>query len=227
MTTLTLEQFQQALPGKFKRTVNQELLDSINNVLKDPDLFEIYRDNLLSYTHVLSDGKYKMMDYVLAVKYCSHKLMGCTNLEAYVKTFPDRYKTFVANGTSSKDIASYITAYNKNKLVNSIMEQSLIPSWILNQDMYQSALNVQFELMKSAQSEKVRSDAANSLLNHLKPPETQKVELEIGTKEHSSIDLLRQTTLELVAAQRKMLEAGMMNVTQVAESKLIGVIEHD
>lgn len=227
MTALTLEQFQQALPGKFKKTVNQELLDSINTVLKDPDLFEIYRDNLLSYTHVLGDGKYKMMDYVLAVKYCSHKLMGCTNLEAYVKTFPDRYKNFVANGTSSKDIASYITAYNKNKLVNAIMEQSLIPSWILNQDMYQSALNVQFELMKSAQSEKVRSDAANSLLNHLKPPETQKVELEIGTKEHSSIDLLRQTTLELVAAQRKMLEAGMMNVAQVAESKLIGVIEHE
>jgi len=222
---MTLEQFQKALPDKMRKTVNQELVDSINTVLSSPDMYEAYRDNLLSYMSVLNDGKYKIMDYVNAVKYCSHKLMGSTNLDAFIKTFPDRYNNYVANGTSSKDIASYITAYNKNKLVNSIMEQSLIPSWILNQDMYQAALNVQFGLMNTAVSEKVRSDAANSLLNHLRPPEVQKVSLDIGVKENSTIDVLRQTTLELVSMQRKMIEANAMTVIDVAESRIIPQLE--
>lgn len=225
MSLMTLEQFQKALPEKMRKTVNQELVDSINTVLSSPDMYEAYRDNLLSYMSVLNDGKYKIMDYVNAVKYCSHKLMGSTNLDAFIKTFPDRYNNYVANGTSSKDIASYITAYNKNKLVNSIMEQSLIPSWILNQDMYQAALNVQFGLMNTAVSEKVRSDAANSLLNHLRPPEVQKVSLDIGVKENSTIDVLRQTTLELVSMQRKMIEANAMTVIDVAESRIIPQLE--
>lgn len=225
MSLMTLEQFQKALPDKMRKTVNQELVDSINTVLSSPDMYEAYRDNLLSYMSVLNDGKYKIMDYVNAVKYCSHKLMGSTNLDAFIKTFPDRYNNYVANGTSSKDIASYITAYNKNKLVNSIMEQSLIPSWILNQDMYQAALNIQFGLMNTAVSEKVRSDAANSLLNHLRPPEVQKVSLDIGVKENSTIDVLRQTTLELVSMQRKMIEAKAMTVIDVAESRIIPQLE--
>ena len=57
-------------------------------------------------------------------------------------------------GKNAKDISSFVTSYNKNKLVNLILEQSMIPSWVLNQDMYQKALNVQCELMLTANSEK-------------------------------------------------------------------------
>lgn len=220
MTALTVEQFKMALPDKVKKSINQELIDQINTTLSDPDMFEAYRDNLLSYTKVMADGRFKVTDYVNAVKYVSHKLMGATNIEAYTKTFPDKYQRFLQNGVQPKDIASYVTAYNKSKLVNLIFEQTLVPSYILNQDLYQKALNVQAELMVSAKSEKVRSDAANSLLSHLKMPEVQKVELDIGVKEDSSIAALRASTLELARQQRLMLEAGAMNAQQVAHSKL-------
>lgn len=221
MTTLTVEQFRQALPDKVKKSVNQELIDQINTTLSDPDMYEAYRDNLLSYTRVMSDGRFKITDYISAVKYVSHKLMGCTNIDAYSKTFPDKIARFTAQGVAPKDIASYVTAYNKSKLVNLIMEQTLIPSYVLNQDLYQKALNVQAELMINAKSEKVRSDAANSLLTHLKMPETQKVELEIGVKEDSAIAALRATTMELARQQRMMLEAGAMNAQEVAHSRLV------
>ena len=223
--TLTVEQFRMALPDKVKKSVNQELIDQINQTLSDPDMFETYRDNLLSYTKVMADGRFKITDYVNAVKYVSHKLMGCTNIEAYIKTFPDKYQRWVNQGISSKDIASYVTAYNKSKLVNLIFEQTLIPSYVLNQDLYQKALNVQAELMISAKSEKVRCDAANSLLSHLKMPETQKVELDLGIKEDSSIAALRQATMELVRQQRLMVEAGAMNAQEVAHSKVVVDVE--
>jgi len=147
--------------------------------------------------------------------------MGCTNIDAYTKTFPDKYTRFMAQGVAAKDIASYVTAYNKSKLVNLIFEQTLIPSYVLNQDLYQKALNVQAELMTTANSEKVRCDAANSLLTHLKMPETQKVELEIGVREDSSIAALRATTLELARQQRLMVESGAMNAQEVAHGKLV------
>ena len=220
MLALTVDQFKVALHEKVKKSINQELIDQINTTLSDPDMYESYRDNLLSYTKVMADGRFKIGDYVNAVKYVSHKLMGCTNIEAYTKTFPDKYQRFVQNGVAAKDIASYVTAYNKSKLVNLIFEQTLVPSYVLNQDLYQKALNVQAELMVSANSEKVRSDAANSLLTHLKMPETQKVELDIGVKEDSSIAALRATTLELARQQRLMMEAGAMNAQEIAHSKI-------
>lgn len=227
MPALTMEELRKTLPEKMSKTVNQDLLDSINKVLDTPELFETYRDNFISYTSVLNDGRFKIMDYVNAVKYCSHKLMGCTNLEAFIKTFPDRYNSYLANGTSSKDIASYITAYNKNKLVNSIMEQSLIPSWVLNQDLYQKAINIQAELMVSANSEKVRSDAANSLLNHLRPPEVSKVELSVGLKKDSAMEDLKNTLTELALKQQQFIGAGVTQIKDVAQQRLVKVIEHD
>lgn len=220
MSALTIEQFKQALPEKVKKSVNQELIDSINTTLSDPEMFEAYRENLLSYTKVMADGRFKVQEYTNAVRYVSHKLMGCTNIEAYTKTFPDKYARFVAQGVVAKDIASYVTAYNKSKLVNLIFEQTLIPSYVLNQDLYQKALNVQADLMVNANSEKVRTDAANSLLSHLKMPEVHKVELDIAVKEDSSIAALRQATLELARHQRESIGAGQMNAQEVAHSKL-------
>lgn len=218
---LTVEQFQMALPDKVKKSVNQALIDQVNATLANPEEFEQYRDNLLSYTRVMADGRFKVQEYLAAVRYVSFKLMGATNIEAYTKTFPDKYARFVAQGVAPKDIASYCTAYNKSKLVNLIFEQTLVPVHVLNMDLYQKALNVQAELMISARSEKVRVDAANSILSQLKPPETKKVELDITTKEDSSIKQLREATLALASQHRQLIQAGVQTVEEVAHGKVV------
>jgi hypothetical protein len=220
MSALTVEQFKDALPEKVRKSINQELIDQINTTLSDPDMYEHYRDNLLSYTRVMADGKFKVSEYINAVKYVSHKLMGRTHIESYSLTFPDKIARFTAQGVAPKDIASYVTAYNKSKLVNLIFEQTLIPSYVLNQDLYQKALNVQAELMVTARSEKVRSDAAAHLMNALKQPEVSKVELDVSVKEDSSISQLRAATLALAAQQRQLVQSGAMNAQEVAHSKL-------
>lgn len=220
-TGLSIEQFKHALPDQMKKTVNQELVDRINKLISHPEMFEEYRENLLSYASILKDGRFKMEDFVNAVKYVSHKLRGATNIDAYVRTFPDKYQDFLTRGVSSKDISSYVTSYNKNKLVNLIYEQSMVPSHVLNQDLYQKALNVQAELMLTANSEKVRSDAANSLLTHLKQPETTKVQLDIGVKDDQTIASLQSAVQALAAQQRDAIRAGLVNAQEVAHSKII------
>lgn len=225
MDPLTPEQFKDALPAKVKKAVNAELINKINTTLADPEMYEAYRDNLISYTRVMNEGRFKLTNYIDAVKYVSHKLAGMTNIKAYSLTFPEKIKRFTTQCVEPKDIASYVTAYNKSKLVNLILEQSLVPTWVLNQDLFQKALNTQAELMSTANSEKVRSDAANSLLTHLKQPETKKIELDIGVKKDSSIAALRQSTMELVAQQRLAMEAGVSTAEEIAHSGIL--IEQD
>lgn len=221
MTPMTVEEFKAALPEKMRKTVSQELIDEINQTLSEPELFEQYRENLISYTRVMADGKFQVPQYLSAVKYVGFKLQGNSNIEAYSRTFPEKIQRFTQQGTAAKDIAAYVSAYNKSKLVNLIFAQTMTPFWVLNQDVYQKALNVQADLMINANSEKVRTDAANSLLTHLKPPEIKKIELDIGVKEDSSIANLRAATMQLAAQQRLALQSGSANALEIAHSQVV------
>jgi len=221
MDTQTIDQFKNLLPANVRKVFGQQVIDQINAKLTDPDLFETYRDNLLGYSGVLANGKFKLEQYVDAVKYCSHRLSGMSQIEAYTRTFPDRMARYAASGTSDKDISSYVYSYNNTKLVTLIMEQAAIPVWLANMDKFQKALNVQYELMTSAASEKVRCDAANSVLTHLKRPDSAKIELDVNVKEDSAIAALRDTTEKLIAQQRQMLQAGSVNAEQVAHSPVV------
>lgn len=218
---LTTEVFQRVLPKKIRNKVNQKIIDNINTTFSDPVLMEQYRDNLLSYTHVMKEGKFSVEQYLDAVKYIGFKLMGNSNIMAYTKTFPTRYANYISNGTSQKDIASYITSYNKNKLVNLIYEQTLIPTHVLNADIHQQAINTQAEIMMDSDvSAKVRSDAANSLLTHLKQPDS-KTEIDITIKQDSTLSDLRASTEKLVNLQKELLESKAVGAKEIAHSKLV------
>lgn len=206
---LTIQQLTKALPANLKNSATQEMVDMVNNATNDPILAENIRDNFLSYTGVLQEGKFKTKDYLKAVMYVSFKLMGNTNQEAYFKTFPDRYQVLVAKGTSSKDIAAYVSAYNKNKLVNLILEQSLVPTWVLNQAVYQKAINQQAHLMMNAESEFVQQQAANSILTHLAKPKEVGPLINLDMRESSGMNELKDMLGELAKMQVSKINSGV------------------
>ena len=222
--TLTLHQVAHALPPNLKNNVTQQLVDNINNCVADPIMAEAIKDNFLSYTQVLSEGKFKTEDYLSAVMYVSFKLMGMTNQDAYARTFPARYRTLLNNGTSAKDISSYVSMYNKGRLVNLILEKSLIPTWVLNQHIYQKAINVQADLMSNANSEMVRMQAANSILTHLAKPKEVGPLINLDLREGSGLNELKATLTQLAQQQRDMISNGT-TTKQIADQGL--VIDHD
>lgn len=217
---MTVEDLRAALPKGLQHQANQEFADKVNMIAADPEAAEEVRNNFLTYAKVLQDGKYKTEDYLNAVTYCTFKIMGYTNKDAYAKTFSDRYKSLVLRGASEKDISAYVAAYHKNKLVNQILEQALIPSWLLNQDAYQKAINKQLDLMQNAVSEKVQTEAANSLLTHLKPPEAKKVELEVSVKNQGGISDLMATMEQLAQTQLDLIKGGA-NAREVGRTPLL------
>ena len=214
---LTLNEVKDSLPAGQKGHITQPMVDQLNSLSKDPNEARYIRENFVTFAQVLSEGRFKLGDYVRAVMYVSHKVMGKSNLESYKQTFPDRYQQMVADGRAPKDIASYVSAYNKGKLVNLVYERAAIPTWVLNQDMFQSALNVNYEIMNDInESGRVRVEAANSLLTHLKKPESNKAELKIDIAMSDGMQALEQRIREMAEVQQKTIEGSMMTAQEVA-----------
>jgi hypothetical protein len=204
---LTLSAVQESLPAQHRHNITQDMVNQLNALSRDPEEARNIRDNFVTFSGVLQEGRYKVGDYVQAVMYVSHKIMGKTNIDSYKATFPDRYQAMKDAGRQPKDIASMVTAYNKGQLVTKIMERAMVPTWILNQDVFQEAINTQYELMVDIDvSPKVRSDAANSLLTHLKKPEIHKSELKVDIAMNDGMAALEQQLVEMSRKQLNLIE---------------------
>jgi len=217
---LTLDQIKRVMPQGVHSGIQQNIVDQINNLTQGNE-YELYRENILGYARALRDGGWKIRDYVNAVKYVTHKLMGDSNIESYVKVFPERYQDMINKQYEQRHIESRVAIYNKNQLVAKVFEQTLIPTHIVNADIHQKAINHLAYLMISARSEKVQGDAAAKLVDALKMPETTKIELDVGVKDSDTIKELHGTMLELAAMQRKGIKMGVQTAQEVAHSKII------
>lgn len=217
---LTLDQVVKVAPPSMKSAVSQELVDTVNAATTDPLVAEQIRNNFIGYVGVMKDGRYSTEEYLNAVKYVSYKLMGDTNQDAYFKTFPARHAKLIADGRTSKDISAYVAAYAKGKLVNAIIEQSMVPVHVLNVDLHQKAINKLADLMMNANSEKVQSDSAIALVTHLAKPKDLKIELDVGVKDSSGLNEMKDMLQRMAQMQQKALEAGIP-VKAIAAQPLI------
>lgn len=221
-TTLTREELKEVMPPALRRNVTQEVANRLNQLLSgDPEVCERYRENVIGYTHVLKQGKFKMTGYLDAVRYVTYKMMNLTNADAYSRTFPDKMVKFAADGVDAKTISTYVHGYHHSKLVTLVMDQVLVPAHIVNADIFQEAINHQVHLMRTAQSEKVQQEAANSLMTHLKRPETAKMELEVTHKDDAAVASLKEETRRLAEQQKQWIESGKATAQDVAHSKIV------
>lgn len=216
---ITVQSLKQALPATAKLNVSQSLVDQLNAITSDSILAGHIRENFVSYTNVLQEGKYTSEEYVNAITYCTYKLMGLTNKDAYINTFPQRHQQLVARGASAKDISAYVAAYHKGKLVMAILDQAYVPIWLVNQDNYQKAINVQVDLMKNAQSELVRTQAANSILTHLAKPKDAMPQVAIQINQNSGMNELMDTLAALAEKQVNLIDQGV-TAKELAAQKL-------
>lgn len=216
---ISKEEIKAALPAQLRTKVSDSLVDKLNAISMDPDIAREIRENFVGFNNIMKDGKFKFEDYLSACAYVTYKMMGYSNQNAYGYTFPDRIARLRAEGKEDKHISAFVASYNKNKLVNMIMEQALIPTYLLNQDLYQEALQHQAYLMTHAQSEKVQCDAAKSILDALKQPETSKIEIDVAVKDNSGIDELKRVMVDVAKNQASQIKDGAQT-KQIAHQEL-------
>ena len=219
---LALESVRKLVPKNQRTLITQEFLDKLEASVSDSLVAEQFKENFVTYLNVLSKGKYKMEDYINAVKYVSFKLLGYSNINAYTATFPERYERLKTEGQTQ--IEAFVSMYNKNKLVMQIYEQTIVPSYVLNAPMHQQALNT---LASMIVDDDVRGmtkvKACEAILQYTKQPDVVKGELTIGIEQSDTINDLREITENLADTYRVMLEKKGMRLKDVAEANIIDI----
>lgn len=217
---LTVPEVLSIVPRQHKSKITQEFIDTLNGMVKDPTMAEVYQKNVITYADVLRDGRFKLTDYFNAVMYVSYKMMGLGNLAAYQKVFPDKCKDMVARNMPQKDMQAYAAMFNKNKLVTLIYEQTLIPDHIMYASVRHRAIAAQANLLNSS-NEHVVQKAADSLMNHLKAPESAKISIEMGAKDSGVLSALTNALNVLSRKQSDAIAVGSHSVKEIAHSRII------
>lgn len=219
---LALEAVKKLVPKAQRTMITQDFLDKIVASVTNSEVAEQFKENFVTYLNVLSKGKYKMDDYISAVKYVSYKLVGYSNIKAYAATFPDRYQRLKDEG--QQQIEAFVSMYARGKLVNQIFEQTMVPTYVLNAPLYQEALN---ELAMMIKDPDVRGmtkvKACEAILQYTKQPDVVKGELTIGIEQSDTINDLREITENLADTYRMMLEKKGMKLKDVAEANIIDI----
>lgn len=229
---VTVEELKILYPVKVAGKVLEQAAEILNTATEDMDyvMAKEFRDNCLSFIDILKNSKSRVSfaDYVNACKFATFKLAGNTDVRAYALTFPDRIRRMERDKVPNSHLYQYASIYSKNKTVVEVMAKLVVPTHIMFQDIFHQAVKVQSELMLDDKiSPKVRSDAANSLMTHLKTPEVKQAELKVDVQGSGAIEQLAEALGSLSGKQSEMLREGRYSLKDIREATIIEVTEDD
>lgn len=229
---VTVEELKILYPIKVAGKVLEQAAEILNTATEDMDyvMAKEFRDNCLSFIDILKNSKSRVSfaDYVNACKFATFKLAGNTDVRAYALTFPSRIRRMERDKVPNSHLYQYASIYSKNKTVVEVMAKLVVPTHIMFQDIFHQAVKVQSELMLDDKiSPKVRSDAANSLMTHLKTPEVKQAELKVDVQGSGAIEQLAEALGSLSGKQSEMLREGRYSLKDIREATIIEVTEDD
>ena len=217
---ITKEKLKKLLPKGTSYQVADEIIDLINNIEKDTGLFQDYmEESLLSHLPVLKEVKISLREYVSAIKYCNLK-KGMSNEEAWAIVFPEKYDKLVREG---RKISSHVSMYNLSKIVTKLDAQMMVNISIQYAPVLHKALMKQVSIMDDPDASlMVQHLASKTLIENIKPVETQKHEIAIGQTDEAKEATSRMTDQMRIVAenQQKLLEAGH-NLSDVQKLNLV------
>lgn len=206
---LNRDTFKYALPKHVQKNVTDEFYDLVESIGKDPLIADQFEENIISYSDVLNSGRYKLTDYVNAVKFVSYKLLNKSDIDAYSAVFPKKYEELVMAGLTRGDIGAYVTSYTKGKMVIKILQQTVVPAYVLKAPMHFDAINELFNIGMKSRSDIARVQALSKVVDATKAPEDKKIQLELNIGKTDEIAELNKTMAEFAEKQSLAISNGM------------------
>ena len=179
---------------------------------------EEFQKRLFSYSNVLKRGRFKVTDYVYAVNYVAFRSMGESILDSWKKTFPDRcFREGLKKPAGT--LRALSSLYDKNEMVQQMLGQVQVPMHIMFMSERFKAVTVLATIMSDdMESGRNRLDAADKLLNHVKIPETVKIELDIGVKTDDTLIELNEKLSALADLAQSRIQSNRLTPLDVIES---------
>lgn len=233
--SLQLEVLQAQL-GKKGRLITQDTVDELNKLVEDPDYGEQFLDQYVSFFNVLDkNSQWSTPKYMNALKYFSLIESGHSQIDAYVKVFPDRLEARYARGEKKSDMGGEASRYNASQLVNEIRKVATVPVQLIHRHLLHEAIMKSARLMNDPNvSPAVQQKAAEVLIKELKPAEDSNVNIKIGMDEESKSQQARLVDhiASIAANQQKLLQAGMkiediqrLNISMIKDTHIIDAEE--
>ncbi len=218
----TYNELQELVPKKQRNVVTEDLVILINEIADDETIGVEFTRNMIDYSTVLAQGKYSLEEYMSANHFVTLLLLQHKDIDAYKIVFPDRYMRLLAKGLTRSQMGSYATNYKQNKLVTQILEQTMVPSNVLNAPMYQEALNHSRYLMLNAKSETVQQNCAEAIMTQLKGPESSKLEIDISINQSDSVRDNEAFMIELAEKKLELMRLGgnIKDITNMTVDKI-------
>lgn len=210
----TKEDIIKAFPNR-KGAVTDELVEIFNSTVGDP-LFEgeSLLQSAITYEKALQSGRFKLGDYVRAVKFCAYLgTMNDSYVEAYKKAFFDRdfVKNRIGVPTDSveyRELTSAASRYRSSPLVVNILTYAQVPENIFYAGYRMKAMSVLHDLMYNARSDMAKVNAAKEILTATKGSDKIDMRLDVEVKESSAVEQLNKQLMEMAAKQKMLLESG-------------------
>jgi hypothetical protein len=228
-TEFTLEELQKKFPKKAK-SITEETVQLLNDANNDPTFNgDEFVRAMVDYQSVMIEGSYSMKEYINALKFVAYLATDADNLtEAYKKarandTFVQERLEAKTDSNEYKELTNAASRYRKTPLVQKLLTQSNMPLYLMFQGTTYQAVAVLSNEMHTAAYSKDRISAAKAILEHVKPPESMEIALEVGPNEEAkSMQLnLNEQLAQIASNQKRMLEAGIgINEVQRVSVKL-------
>ena len=223
MKNLSLDYVKQVFPKKFRSYVTQECVDGLNDMMNKSETGAVCVENFLSYSNIVKEFKCDIKEYSNAIKFITLKFLGYSNPDAYKRIFPERWERIKDKPQNIRD--NFANRFSQTKLVTRILQEALVPTWIVNAPLHQKALN---ELAKMIDDPSVRGmakvKACEAVLNYTKPPEPVTNTFNVNLNQDDDvINELRNVTKKLASTLRTSLENGGRTLQDVAEEQIVDV----
>jgi len=201
-----LDVFIGSLPKRSRNIPKEDLQYLVDLLTTEPELYE----DVISYTDIIKEGKWSIVEYLNAVRYVTYQMMGHSNRQSFLKVFPDKI------GVPTVTLDKYVNKFNKSKLVLSLQKVATVPLYLTHHYLLNKAIAKQAELMDTAKSEMVKHLAAKELCNILKPPEENYMQIDVNVKKDNSIEAIEQA---LYSTANKLVQ-GVQDKTTTTENIL-------
>ncbi len=193
---ITLSELKDLLPKKYKNKGSDKLVKSINDLIVHSDYGDEFAEMFVTSITVLSGrATWTIEQFINACKFLCLLSMEVSVTDAYIKVFYERWeaKKKAHPDAVEHDMRGEAARFGHNTLVNAIRDQKQIKFHLVNQDVAQRMVAQLEWLAFNARSDVAKVSAATAVLKETRPPETQKIELEVGLGE-KTIEIQQQQT---------------------------------
>lgn len=204
------------------RNITQDDLDLIAEAINDSNE-QLFLGSLIQFKDTITNSPYTLKDLICALRFTSYVSGGLDFVNAFKKAFAfdEKIQQLILEN-KSKTLRTMANQYAKNKLVLQILKELDYPLDLLYAGYRHQAVEALRNEMLEAKSSRDRINAADKLLEHLKPNLEQNIMISFGEKKAKTpIDIYQEALKELANQQLRLIENKEIEVKEIINVDII------